>query len=351
MKKSILILISLISIWNSHSQKLKNINGIFNDKTEKNDSIYLLTNLNEKYFEKSKIVVNIKNNKFQLKNDFSYPQMYRTVLNREFGIKNWRDGFYFIDNTTNKIIVDSVSKSRFVNGLTGLEFKNKFIPFFEQKNPSEKINGLFWNQSNIAKDNYNEYINQNPNSYVALWFLIVQINRYGFTSEYIKTLSLFSNKIKAEKLWKIINQEYLDLKIIPNKKFPEFALQNVELKPEILNIPKAKYTIIDFWFSRCKPCLEEMPQLISIYHKFKQKGFNVIGISVDQTPNLEIWQKRIGIYKIPWKNYLDENAVLAHNEKIFSSPTHFLLNENGEVIQKNIELDELEKLLTQELKD
>lgn len=341
----------LISIWNSHFQKSKTINGIFNDKTEKNDSIYLW-NLNFiKYLEKSKIVINIKNNRFELKNEFSYPQLYHIILNREYGKLAARPGFYFIDNSSTKIIIDSTYAKNEVNGKTGTEFKTKFIPFFLKNEPKKTIENLIWDDSNEFEKKLQLYTLQNPDSYVALWLFIEKVRHSGYSSYSSETLSSFSNKIKAEKLWKIINQEYLDLKIIPNKKFPEFALQNVDLKPEILNIPKAKYTIIDFWFSRCKPCLEEMPQLISIYDKFKQKGFNVIGISVDQTPNLEIWQKRIGIYKIPWKNYLDENAVLAHNEKIFSSPTHFLLNENGEVIQKNIELDELEKLLTQELKD
>ena len=87
-----------------------------------------------------------------------------------------------------------------------------------------------------------------------------------------------------------------------------------------------------------------------MFSEYKNKGFNIISISTDRTVDVELWKKRIDENELDWDQYLDENGKEAFTDKIISFPTNFLIDEKGNVIQKNISLEELEILLKENLK-
>jgi thiol-disulfide isomerase/thioredoxin len=317
------------------------------------DSIFFLPpgNVNNKCFENDVIQGKIENDQFKISGRFSYPQMFRVRLGNETGKIPYRRGFYFLDQTSTSIIIDPQKISGEVDGTAGNEFKNTFLPYFIG-NPITNENNIdaFIHRNPIEfEQKLVKYIRQNPNSYVALWFLISTFSESGYSEAKSEALYSFSTKVKSGKLWKLAEVDFNAVRIRLNKKFPELNLKNTDLHTELLKIPRAKFTLVDFWFSRCKPCLEQMPSVIGIYEKYNSKGFNVIGISSDGTKNIEIWNKRIIEKKIPWKNYLDENGKECSTERIFSFPTNFLLDENGIVLKKDIDLQELEKFLDENI--
>ncbi len=134
--------------------------------------------------------------------------------------------------------------------------------------------------------------------------------------------------------------------------FPELRLINTEFNNETLKTPRGEYTFVDFWFSSCCPYLEQLPALKEIYKNYKTKGFNIIGISTAVTKNAQThWKKRIIENDISWKNYLNENAVPATNEKISQCPTNFLIDKDGKVMRINISLEDLRRFLAIHLPD
>ncbi|MBS7254942.1 TlpA family protein disulfide reductase [Flavobacterium branchiicola] len=343
LKKAILFYLFNCSL--IYSQAIVTVHGNILAKEAINDSITFVEGLfsGEKYYENKVLKAKITNNIFNLDFSSPYPQMYMLALDSEKNSGRFRIDCCFIDNTTTEITFDSSYILEKSNGVTNEEFLEKFIPYvFKEKKGSFN----FYNfDENLDKKLYS-YINENPDSYVALWFLIGRFNLEGYNEVYEKSLHSFSKKMKNEKLWKILDKELSDIKIKVNHKFPEIVLKNIDLIPELVLIPEAEYTLIDFWFSRCLPCLQEIPKWVDLYQRFGTDGLNIIGISTDKTENIEkYWQKRIIEKQIPWKNYLDENAVFASKEKIFSFPTNYLLNSKGEIIRKNIRPEELEKLL------
>jgi thiol-disulfide isomerase/thioredoxin len=314
--------------------------------------IFKEDNINNRCYKKNKLSILIKTNQFKITDSFEYPQMYRIRFKSEYGILAYRKGFFFFDENIKSIVIDTNSNKSNANGKTGKEYENIFKPFFFGKfNKFMTIDEIISNDNVAFIEHLSEYVKTNQNSYVALWFLILDFSNNGHNFFKEQILNSFSTEIKSEKLWKIVNEEFQNVKIKENQKFPNLLLQNTDLQPETVTIPNSKYTLVDFWFSRCRPCLEEMPKWINLYNLYKDKGFNVIGISSDKTENVKpYWQVRIVERGIPWKNYLDENAVFCISEKINRFPTNFLLNEKGEVIQKNIEPEDLEKILISELK-
>jgi thiol-disulfide isomerase/thioredoxin len=333
-----------------YSQSAITMRGNISAKGNPSDTINFNCGLvNKYYYETNTLSAEIINNEFSVNFNLSYPHMYALILNSEKRKGVSINDFTFLDNTTTEIKFDSNSKLETSNGISNTEYLKIFTPYM-LKGKKENLNFYLFNNHELDT-NLLGYIKKYSDSYVALWYLIQKLSISGYSELYEKSLNSFSKKIKSEKLWKTALLEFSNVKIKENNKFPELDLKNVDLNQEKLILPKAEYTLIDYWFSRCKPCLEQLPSLIEIYNKNKNKGFNVIGISVDQTENVILfWQKRIIENGIPWKNYLDENGTIATQEKIISFPSNFLLNNKGEVIKKNVSLEELEKLLDEKLK-
>lgn len=344
--------IMLILLFNNgliYPQTEITLRGATSNKGVSNDSINFYSGFVSKlYYETNTLTSEVLNNKFNTKFRLSYPQMYAVLLNSEKVKGASINDFVFLDNTTTEISFDANNKLQASNGMSNNEYIKIFTPHMIN-NKKENLNYYLFDNHELDI-NLKSYIEKYPNSYVALWYLIQKVSISGYRKLYEKSLNSFSDKIKSENLWRKVRLEFNNIRIVENKKFPKLDLKNVNLNKEKLKLPKAKYTLIDYWFSRCKPCLDQLPSLIEIYNKNKNKGFNVIGISVDKTENvITFWQKIITEKGIPWKNYLDENGTIATEEKIISFPSNFLLNEKGEIIKKNLTLEELEKILDEKL--
>jgi thiol-disulfide isomerase/thioredoxin len=99
-----------------------------------------------------------------------------------------------------------------------------------------------------------------------------------------------------------------------------------------------KVVLINFWDTRCGTCVAETPTLITVYNKFKDRGFEIIGVCLDEEK--EIAEKYIQDNNIKWPNFFDGkswNSQIIQDFGIFSIPTMLYLNRNGEVTDFSIE--------------
>jgi thiol-disulfide isomerase/thioredoxin len=116
-------------------------------------------------------------------------------------------------------------------------------------------------------------------------------------------------------------------------------MNDVNGKPVSLDSYKGKYVLIDFWASWCKPCREENPNLVKAYEKYKSKGFNVLGVSIDGASQKAAWIAAIQKDGLSWtqvsdlKGAANEAAVLYGVESI---PQNFLVDPNGKIIARNL---------------
>jgi thiol-disulfide isomerase/thioredoxin/acylphosphatase len=107
---------------------------------------------------------------------------------------------------------------------------------------------------------------------------------------------------------------------------------------------KGKYVLVDFWASWCVPCRKGNPHLLSLYSKYKDKGFEIIGVSDDDS-NHEAWKKAVAKDGIGvWKHVLrglDMKKKMAGEENtndlsdyygIHSLPTKILINPEGVIV-------------------
>lgn len=109
---------------------------------------------------------------------------------------------------------------------------------------------------------------------------------------------------------------------------------------------KGKYVLVDFWASWCGPCRAENPNVLKAYNQYKDKGFTVVGVSLDD--NETRWKKAINDDKMPWTQVSDlkgwKNEV-ADYYGIQGIPTTFLVDPQGKIIAKNLRGEALHKKL------
>lgn len=132
---------------------------------------------------------------------------------------------------------------------------------------------------------------------------------------------------------------------------PDIALNDTTGNVVPLSSLRGKVVLIDFWASWCGPCRMENPNVVRVYNKFKDKGFAIYGVSLDQ--NRDSWLKAIRNDKLTWTQVSDLrywNSVAAQQYGVSAIPATFLLDKDGKIIAKNLRGEALERKLEEVLK-
>jgi len=129
---------------------------------------------------------------------------------------------------------------------------------------------------------------------------------------------------------------------------PDFTLNTPEGTPLALSSLRGKIVLLDFWASWCAPCRKENPNVVAVYNKYKDKGFDILGVSLDREK--EAWLKAIADDKLTWHHVSDlkfwqSEAALKYG--VQGIPFALLLDKDGKIIAKNLRGDELAKKLAE----
>lgn len=132
---------------------------------------------------------------------------------------------------------------------------------------------------------------------------------------------------------------------------PEIALNDTTGKPVPLSSLRGKYVLIDFWASWCGPCRQENPNVVRMYNKYKDKGFAIYSVSLDQAK--ANWTKAIRNDNLTWTHVSDLKywqSAAAQQYGVQAIPQTFLIDRQGKIIAKNLRGDALEQKLEEVLK-
>ncbi|NDW10545.1 TlpA disulfide reductase family protein [Dysgonomonas sp. 520] len=111
-------------------------------------------------------------------------------------------------------------------------------------------------------------------------------------------------------------------------------------------VGKKKVVLIDFWASWCNPCIKEFPHVKEAYDKYKSKGFEIVGISLDDEE--KAWTGAIKKYKLNWVHISDLKgwgSSLSAPYNTATIPATYLVDQNGVIIAKDLRGDELSRKL------
>jgi thiol-disulfide isomerase/thioredoxin len=121
--------------------------------------------------------------------------------------------------------------------------------------------------------------------------------------------------------------------------FPDFDVQDLDGKPLSIASYKGKVVMLDFWATWCGPCVGEVPNVAEVYSKYHDKGFEIIGISLDQAGAKDKLTAFTKEHNMPWRQYFDGkfwSNELAVKYGVQSIPATYLLDGSGRIIAKNV---------------
>ncbi|MFZ1978526.1 MAG: TlpA disulfide reductase family protein [Bacteroidota bacterium] len=118
-------------------------------------------------------------------------------------------------------------------------------------------------------------------------------------------------------------------------KAPNFSLKTSDGKTIELSKFKGKAVVLNFWATWCPPCKQEIPDLIQVYKKYKERGLIIIGISIDQE-GWDIVKPFIKETKIPYPVVLGNQDVVQDYGNFDGIPATFFIDSNGIIIDHQI---------------
>jgi peroxiredoxin len=153
---------------------------------------------------------------------------------------------------------------------------------------------------------------------------------------------------KLEEIFGSVSNESNNVGLDVGDVAPELEFNSPEGNPVKLSSLRGKYVLIDFWASWCGPCRRENPNNVKLYNKYRNKGFEIYGVSLDQ--NKDSWKEAIKKDGLEWVHVSDLkywNSEAAKIYKVEAIPHTVLLDKNGRIIAVNLRGETLTKKLNE----
>ena len=134
----------------------------------------------------------------------------------------------------------------------------------------------------------------------------------------------------------------------------EFSMTDIDGKEVNVTdeFAKHKITLIDFWASWCGPCMQEMPNLVRIYGKYKDKGLGIVGVSLDEDKSQ--WTEAVSSMGMVWTQLSDLqgwNNSAAQKYGIQAIPFTVVVDSTGKVLDAGLRGEQLETEIAKLLGD
>jgi len=266
------------------------------------------------------------------------------ALKTYLSYQNNQEGYYEeVDYFANEFF-------RFVDFSTDLYHHNPWV-FEAVKEYTRALSG-----ANLDKSLHQSYIDDllrkipanSPTYQLALTGVVVGLegSRHPNYALYGKQLLSKYEKSHPETIKNIKQKIQLAGAFLPGAVAPDFAQITPEGDSLSLSDLRGKVVLVDFWASWCGPCRRENPHVKKIYDKYKDKGFDILGVSLDRKK--ESWERAIEQDGLPWHHISDlkgwKNSVaLMYN--VSSIPHTILLDQEGRIVASKLRGPQLEQEL------
>ena len=198
---------------------------------------------------------------------------------------------------------------------------------------------------------FQDFLNQYPNDKYALYRFKEQLNSITDYEVAVPLYEKLGDNLKNSQLGVNLKKLIETYKIKEGVEAIPFTQKDVDGNEISLADFKGKYLLIDFWASWCVPCRAENPNVVKAYSKFKNKNFEILGVSLDS--NKDNWVAAIKEDGLTWPQVSDlkgwKNEVSV-TYGIRAIPSNLLIDPSGKIIAKDLRGEDLEKELEKLIK-
>jgi len=323
MKKYLIIMPALLTIgqfaFAQNNNKFE-LNGVITGLNT--GTVYL-----QKFDNKSFVTLDsaqITDGKYQFKTKIKLPELYGLTID-----KNNNPVYVFLENKKIAVKSDTSSFNRSTK-VIGSTDNDLFYAYKKQKNV--KIDS---------------FIKANPASIVSAYILYKDYSYLLNSEELSADINLLSADVqKTTYIDQLKDLVIAKKKVEPGQRAIDFQSTDQFGKSVKLSDHFGKYLLVSFWAAWCPDCRRENPELVKTYQKYHDKGFDVLGVSLDK--DKETWLKGIKNDNLSWKHVSDLaywNSAAAKLYGVRWIPSNFLISPDGVIVAQNLQGEALDKKL------
>lgn len=170
------------------------------------------------------------------------------------------------------------------------------------------------------------------------------MNRYDTIA-----ITMMLNRYVAQTRAAIEMRPKKDAQIAVGDTMPDIALSNPYGDTIRVSNLKAKYLLVNFWGSWCRPCREAHPELRKVFRTYRYRGFDIYSVALERS--LDDWKNTIREDRLIWINHVSElnymDSKVARQLGIDAVPFNLLIDENRVVLAKNLTPSQLDAKLSE----
>lgn len=239
-----------------------------------------------------------------------------------------------------------------MNSITGMMDSINMIMQASQMNKDQRMfqNALveFDNISIKMNREIKAYINRKPASLSSL----AALQNLNFDQEfdyYLKVITALDGIANGNDIYDNMAAQILSMrKVAVGSEAPEITMSQPNGEVISLSDFRGQYVLIDFWASWCGPCRRENPNVKKVYDKYHEKGFEILGVSLDKA--MQPWLNAIGQDGLEWRHVSDlkfwSSPVVAEYQ-VTGIPHTVLVDPEGIIVAKNLRGEALDLKLAQ----
>ncbi|MFD1144342.1 redoxin domain-containing protein [Larkinella insperata] len=335
------------------------------DQLKNGDKVFLVYQIEDRQISDS---VTVQNGRFAFSGPLQYPVFSTLFLNKNPYVNRPRNGeqldllrFYLApeqmtlsarDSLKNVVITGSPTNQLHAELKTMLqENDNKFIALgkefealpTEKKNDKTVYDGFVAREKQLMNESFRvhlDFANKHPDSYLSVISLAHVAAQPTVAEDAKKAYQKLSEPLKNTPVGKdipILLASHTSVQI--GKIAPDFTQKTADGKEIKLSDFRGKYVLIDFWASWCGPCRAENPNVVAAYQSYKDKGFDIVGVSLDNPAQKGAWLKAIEKDQLTWTQVSDLkgwNNAAAKLYGIRAIPANFLIDPSGKIIARDL---------------